>query len=132
MKKYLKILSLIVCAAIAGIAAACSSDDPDGSLSGVYGCEYTSDGYGSCYYFQNSNTVIYYGSAHKGETNGSNGKLGAHQKIGSSNWYCCDGESGRSYTYTMADNKVYIPMKGTILTKSGNTLTEDGGSTYRK
>lgn len=130
--KQLKFLMMSLAVIVMGLCvAACSNDDDPSNLSGVYGyCD--SDGYGACYYFMNKNTLKFYPSAHKGETYGSSGMLGAHERIGKSDWYCCDGESGQTYTYIVEDNKVIIPMKGTILTVSGNTVTSDGGLTFTK
>lgn len=58
--------------------------------------------------------------------------LAAYEQIGGSKWYCCEGQRGFTYTYVAEGNKVIIPMKGTILTVSGKTITEDGGDTYKK
>lgn len=43
-------------------------------------------------------------------------------------WYV--GKNWGTYTYSLNDNKVYIPMKmnGEILTLSGNTLIKDGST----
>lgn len=102
----------------------CGSDKD--SLSGVYGCD-DYQGYGMCYEFINSNSVVFYRSAHKGKYIGGQGMLSFTKQIGSSNWYYGD-DPGINYTYTYDDNKVIIPMQGKILTKSGNSLKEDGSS----
>lgn len=128
----MKIWLMALVVALIGLGvSSCSKDDDANGLSGVYGCDYM-DGYGACYYFTSSNTVIFYSSAHLGETSGGNGMLAAHERIGNSRWYCCEGERGLTYTYVAEGNKVIIPMKGTILTVSGKTITEDGGLTYKK
>lgn len=132
MRKLLKSLFLILGLVVSLTAmTACSDDDNEGGLSGVYGKKSSYD-YGAAYHFTNSNTVVYYGSAHYGRTNGNNGMLAAKQQIGSSNWYVCEGEPHSTYTYTEKGNKVIIPMKGVIMTKSGKNLIEDGGGIFVK
>lgn len=131
MKKLLKSLFLILGLVVSVTAMTACSDDDEGGLSGVYGRE-SSYGYGDVYHFTNGNTVVYYGSAHYGQTNGNNGMLAARQQIGSSNWYACEGEPNHTYTYVEEDNKIIIPMKGVIMTKSGKNLIEDGGGTFTK
>ncbi len=91
----------------------------------MYGHKSSYD-WGSVYHFINGNTVRYYAGA-------SYGKHGIYYKqIGSSNWYVEYSEEPSTYTYEVEGNKVIIPMKGTIMTKSGNTLIVDGGGTYIK
>ncbi len=125
MKKLLKSLFLILGLVFSVTAMTACSDDDEGGLSGVYGHLSTND-WGSVYHFINGNTVHFYPGA-------SYGKQGIYYKqIGSSNWYVEYSEEPRTYTYEVEDNKVIIPMKGTIMTISGNKLTEDGGLTYTK
>lgn len=100
------------------ITTSCNNDED--IMSGVYG--YVKDGNsGSCYYFINHNTLIYYPKSTLSYT--------ASGYIGNSWWSLSD--NGETYTYTFEDNKIYIPqqgVKGTILTKSGQVLIEDGSS----
>ncbi len=126
MKKLLKSLFLILGLVVSVTAMTACSDDDEGGLSGVYGClinHFSKDDYGLVYHFINGNTVRYYPGAYYGWSNGA-------KQIGSSNWYA-DSEPN-TYTYEVEDNKVIIPMQGTIMTKSGNTLIVDGGGTYIK
>lgn len=105
------------------IATSCSSDDD--TMSGVYGYVEGNNN-GSCYNFINHNTVVYYPNSTLSYT--------ASGYVGNS-WWSLSG-NGKTYTYTFEDNKIYIPqkgIKGTILTKSGEVLIEDGSSIeYRK
>lgn len=129
MKKFTNSITFLI-----GIIAVCcccmfaSCGDDKGSLSGVYVYDdgtYSGETYGTCYHFINSNTVVFYPNVkvNKGTTEGG---VYFYLKVGSSKWYADD--EGRTYTYTFEDNKVIIPMKGTILTKSGKDLIEEGGS----
>ncbi len=123
MKKLLKSLFLILGLVFSVTAMTACSDDDEGGLSGVYGYKSSND-WGAVYHFINGNTVRYYAGASYGKA------FGANKQIGSSNWYCNDEPS--TYTYEMEGNKVIIPMKGTIMTKSGNSLIVDGGPTFIK
>lgn len=113
---------------IVGCLAVTSCGNGKDSLSGVYGYEDYS-GWGQCYDFVNSNTVVFYGNARWGEYK----KTGHTKQIGSSSWYTTYDSPGKTYTYTFEDNKVIIPMQGKIFTKSGDSLLEEGTShVYRK
>ncbi len=119
MKKLMSYMLGIITILVCGFATSCSSDD-DKAISGVYG--YTKDGSsGSCYNFINHNTVVYYPYSTLSYT--------ASGYVGNSYWGL-DSE-GQTYTYTFEDNKIYIPqqgIKGTIFTKSGDVLIEEGTS----
>ncbi len=119
MKKLISYFIGVVMIMVCGIATSCSSNDDD-TMSGVYG--YVKDGNtGSCYNFINHNTVIYYPYSILSYT--------ASGYVGQSYWGL--NSDGQTYTYTFDDNKIYIPqqgVKGTILTKSGDVLIEEGSS----
>lgn len=114
------------------IMTSCGGDDKD-SISGVYACEINygmqKGTFAACYNFTNSNTVMYYSIARNGEYTAKNkGEMSFTHQIGSSKWYYSDEGPGVSYTYVFEDNKILIPMQGVILTKSGNSLHQDGSS----
>lgn len=85
------------------------------------------------YEFVNDNTVRCYGDLY--DTWGDvdvdvDVKYDTTIKLNGKTWYVCNNRG--TYSYTLKDNKVYIPMKGEILTLSGNTLIQDGSSEYFK
>lgn len=116
---------------------ACSDDEPSGgsSLKGNwYAAQLPSKGSsdysGRAYYFESKNTVIYYSTI-----SGSprwDGYANSEALPGPMSGYYVQLGNGKTYTYEVIDGKIYIPMKGTIMTISGNTLREDGGGTYTK
>ena len=118
MKKLISFFISVIMILGCFIATSCNSKDD--TMSGVYG--YVKEGNnGSCYNFINHNTVIYYPNSTLSYT--------ASGYVGNSWWSVSD--QGETYTYTFEDNKIYIPqqgIKGTILTKSGKVLIEDGSS----
>lgn len=73
--------------------------------------------------FVNGNTVKYYDRLHdyKHWDEWS-------ESLGYGNWYFQSGCDERA-TYYIEDNKIYIPMKGIILTIEGDNLYEDGSGT---
>lgn len=124
MKHLMLLLSMVL---ITGIMTGCKSDG-DG-LNGVY-AEIDGSGYGYSYYFVNDNTVKWC-YCHDGYKAPTSQMIGYTNQIGKSSLYSSNDNPSYTYTYVYEDGKVYIPEKGTILTKSGNSLTE-GGHTYRK
>lgn len=76
--------------------------------------------------FVNGNTVIYYDRLRDYK------HWEFSEALGFGNWYFQEGCDERA-TYYIDDNKIYIPMKGIILTIEGNSLYPDGsGSPYIK
>lgn len=128
MKKALKLMSLFLIMATGLIS--CSKDDPKDSLSGWYAAylpaKGSSDYNGQAYKFVNSNTVEYYPTI-----SGSprwTGYFSSEELTGPMRGYYIQTGCYNTYTYEVIDNKVYIPMKGTILTINGNTLVSEGSS----
>lgn len=81
--------------------------------------------------FVNGNTVKYYDCLHNYKHwDNEYGKWS--EPLGYGNWYFQSGCDERA-TYYIEDNKIYIPMKGIILTIEGDNLYEDGsGNPYVK
>lgn len=130
MKKFFVYLMGVFMMLGSVMMTSCGGDDKD-SISGVYACEINygmqKGTFAACYSFTSGNTVIYYSIAHKGNYIANNkGEMSFTHKIGSSDWYHSDEGPGVSYTYVFEDNKIIIPMQGVILTKSGNSLHQDG------
>lgn len=113
------------------VLTSCSKDDEDGLAGSYYMVDrsayfgFSDSRYnGVCYYFENENTVIiYYLVAENKDSYGN--PLTRTLTVGGISYYV---ESSTTYTYTLDDNKIYIPMAGQILTISGNTLSRDGTS----
>jgi len=127
MKKTLRLMSLALIMATGLIS--CSDDDPKNSLSGWYAAylpDKGSDDYtGQAYHFINSNTVEYYPTI-----SGSprwTGYFRSEELSGPMRGYYFQEGCSQTYTYELIDNKVYIPMQGTILTISGKDLVREGG-----
>ena len=127
MKKTIKLMSIGMIMAMCLIS--CDKDDSKDSLIGWYVANLpakgSSDYGGSAYHFINSNTVEYYdmiAGSPIWEWKGDNysEKLPSPLK-----GYYIQEDIVATYTYEVIDNKVYIPMKGTILTISGNDLIPD-------
>ena len=134
INKTLLFLSMIVIAVV-GLTACGDDDEPaDGShgLSGWYASQLPSKGSddwgGRAYNFINGNTVEYYPTI-----SGSPRWTGNSEALpGPMSGYYIQQGIRESYTYEIRDNKVYIPLQGTILTINGNTLTRDGGGVFTK
>lgn len=130
MKKLIALFMGIFFILGCSMITSCGSDKD--SLSGVYAYNSGEEDYGECYHFINHNTVVWYGSAHRGSFTNKYG-VKFNKKIGSSGWYTTADDNGQTYTYTYEDNKVIIPMLGKIFTKSGNSLIVEGSSmTFEK
>lgn len=77
--------------------------------------------------FVNGNTVKYYDRLHDYKHwDDEHGKWS--ESLGYGNWYFQSGCDERA-TYYIEDNKIYIPMKGIILTIEGDNLYPDGSGT---
>lgn len=114
--------------------SSCSKDEPDGKLIGNwYAAQLPSKGDsdwgGRAYYFNNSNTVTYYPMI-SGTTYW--GAQWSEELTGPMKGYYIQGGVKETYTYTLQDNKIIIPMQGVILTIDGNTLLKDGGGQFTK
>lgn len=124
--------------AVIGIGFASCGDDEPSDASGLKGKWYASqlpskgsDDYGGrAYYFESKNTVVYYPTI-AGAPRWT-GYFSSEQLPGPMKGYYIQEGNGQTYTYEVHEGKIYIPMKGTIMTISGNTLREDGGGTYTK
>lgn len=135
--KQIKIWMMTLILSVIGIGfAACGDDDEPTDASSLQGKWYASqlpskgsdDWGGRAYYFESKNTVIYYPTiAGTPRWTGD-----SEQLTGPMKGYYIQSGNGKSYTYEVLEGKIYIPMKGTIMTISGNTLREDGGNTYTK
>ena len=126
MKKVLMLLSIVLVAMAA--FTSCSDDDDKGGLSGWYAAQLPSKGSsdysGQAYNFISGNTVEYYptiaGAPRWTDFFRSEALTGPM-----SGYYIQEGNR-QTYTYNVIDNKVYIPMQGTILTIDGKSLRKDG------
>lgn len=131
MKRVLNYVFIAFAIVVMGISfTGCSKDT--GALKGLY---LRVDEYGGLdggkrawgLDFVNSNTVKYYDRLHDYRH-----WDGFSESLGYGNWYFQEGCEERA-TYYLDGNKVYIPMKGMILTIEGNKLYPDGsGSPYIK
>ena len=132
MKKVL-LLFTVVLVAMVGFTS-CSDDEPSGALSGWYAADLPSKGsddyFGSAYHFINGNTVEHYPTI--AGTPRWTGYFSSQALPSPMNGYYIQADMYQTYTYSVIDNKVYIPSQGAILTISGNSLIKDGGRTYRK
>ncbi len=104
----------------------CSKDDPKDSLSGWYAFLPSDDYMGQAYHFINSNTVEYYPTI--SESPRWTGYFRSEELTGPMRGYYIQEGCYHNYTYEVIDNKVYIPMKGTILTINGKTLISEGSA----
>lgn len=135
MKKLLKKItaySLVLLSLIA--ISACSKDD-DNNLKGFWATDEVFISYKENYHtvsynhilyvieFVNHNTLNYYDDLIDKNLEGFGYKTSIN--INGKIWYC---NNPSTYTYTFEDNKVYIPMRGEILTLSGKKLFKDGSS----
>lgn len=132
MKKFIITFSIII-TMVLGMSS-CSKDEPGGKLTGNwYAAQLPNKGDkdwgGRAYYFNSSNTVTYYpmisGSTYWGVQ-------WSEELTGPMKGYYIQGGIKETYTYTVSDNKIIIPMQGVILTIDGNTLYKDGGGVFTK
>lgn len=103
-------------------------DTPTNPLIGTWSMEPVSSGshYSRSYVYDfiNNNTVVYYGKV----WDYNNNSFFSTQPVpGHSGWYYFDEVAGKTYTYTMTDNKVYV-TDGKIMTYMNNQLLIDGES----
>lgn len=73
--------------------------------------------------FENDNTVVYYGRAY--DTYSSTAMFEMVSLPGHSGWYYYE-PSKKIYTYSVYDNKVYVPSAGDIYTIEGGSLYLEG------
>ncbi|MBQ8191098.1 MAG: hypothetical protein IJZ45_04975 [Bacteroidaceae bacterium] len=129
MKKFKNYLFQTICLTVLGFSLfACSEDDEGASLSGIYLTPAnTGWGHPCCQglYFINGNTVKVYdylfNYEHWGDASVYFGQYN------NSLWFFqedCDVNA----TYSVIDNKVYIPSEGMILTIEGDLLVPEGSS----
>lgn len=133
MKRVLKFVIITLAIAVMGISfTGCSKEN--GGNGKIRGLDLRIDKYGGRdggqrawgLDFVNGNTVIYYDRLHDYK------HWEFSEALGFGNWYFQEGCDERA-TYYIDDNKIYIPMKGIILTIEGNSLYPDGsGSPYIK
>lgn len=124
MKKYL--LFIVATLTLLSICS-CNKQETKGSkISGMYkteGVSISSMNFANVYNFINYNTVEFFVIY-------SVGGSGYSTVPGHSDWYY---NHKSTYTYYIEDNKIYIPLDGTILTIVDNRkLVKDGGPTFYK
>lgn len=130
MDKLLKYLMLMVIATFSLTFVSCGDDD-DTKLSGLYVDEsYQWSNTAHAYYFQNKNTVLFIPFAHKGSTPDDEFYGRPIREIENTGWYEVEGHPTVTYTYSIKDNKVFIPMDGVILTISDGRLYQEGSSSF--
>ncbi len=135
MKKTLRLMPLAMIMVMAAGLISCSDDDSgNDSLNGWYAAylpaKGSSDYTGQAYHFINSNTVEYYPTI-----SGSprwTGYFSSEELPAPMDGYYIQAGNVQNYTYELIDNKIIIPMRGTILTISGNDLLPDGGGRFTK
>ena len=134
MKKYLTYLFLTSFVLLMSFSfTSCSDEGGDSGLSGLYMTPASEGwkGHNFCkgLEFINGNTVKVYDyicDYKYWEEPASS------SSIGYKNWYYQTGADRRA-TYTIVDNKVYVPNEGMILTIEGDKLYRDGsGTPYTK
>ena len=133
MKKLFKYALIAITVIVMGFAFTGCSKEGSGKIRGLYlritGVPGEQRAWGLD--FVNGNTVKYYDRLH--DYKHWDDEYGKFSKsLGHGNWYYQEGCDERA-TYYIDDNKIYIPMKGIILTIEGNNLYEDGsGTPYTK
>lgn len=133
MKTFRMIGALLVAVCMTYVMVSCGDDDAPGggSSKGLVGNWYAAnlpssfnDFTGRAYYFKSKNTVVYYNFvANYRHWDGMSQAL-----TGRMSGYYIQRDCGETYTYTVVDNKIYIPTQGVILTIQGNSLYRDGSS----
>ena len=131
MKRILNFVFIALTIAVVGLSLTGCNKENGGKIRGLY---LRIDQYGGRdggqrawgLDFVNGNTVKYYDRLHDYKHwDDEYGKFS--ESLGYRNWYFQEGCDERA-TYYIDDNKIYIPMKGMILTIEGNKLYEDGSS----